>query len=175
MSGPKLTSDDVDRFWRCVDFGDEAECWPWLGAKNAHSYGVFCIDRRTHGSHRIAVLIATGEWAGRFMVLHNCDFASCCNPGHLRIGTGRDNAADRKLRPKQPISRGIKFPERAEALRVARARLNLSQRDIAKLVGVTQPNVSLVESGQTSPRADKIARYAEVYGVPVETFIPGAS
>ena len=173
MSGPRLDSDAVDRFWSCVDYGDPDECWPWMARRTRKGYGSFQVDGRPHGAHRIAVFIATGEWAGKLLVLHSCDRPPCCNPAHLRIGTEKDNAADRILRPKPHATHGVKLSERAETLRVARARLNLSQRDIAQLVGVSQPNVSLVESGQTSPRADKIARYAEAYGVPVETFIPG--
>jgi predicted XRE-type DNA-binding protein len=174
VSGPRLDSDAVDAFWSCVDYGDPDECWPWTGTSRRGGYGIFRVGRRFHGAHRIAVLIATGEWAGDLWVLHSCDFPACCNPAHLRVGTARENAEDRKLRPKQHAPRGIKHQDRAMALRLARVERGLSQREIARLVGVSQPNVSLVESGQTSPRADKIARYAAAYGVPVETFIPGA-
>ena len=173
MSRPKLDSDAVDRFWRCVDFGESDVCWPWTGARTRGGYGIFSVDGTAHGAHRVAVFIDTGKWPGRLWVLHSCDRPSCCNPNHLRIGTAQENAADRSLRPKQHVKRGDQLATRAQVLRTARVMLGLSQRDIARIVGVTQPNVSLVESGQTSPRADKIARYAEAYCVPVETFIPG--
>ena len=40
---------------------------------------------------------------------------------------------------------------RAEAIRVARARLRLKQADLAKQAGVDQPRVSKAESGRAKP------------------------
>jgi hypothetical protein len=101
---PSVTSSDVDRFWRLVDFGDESACWPWNGTRNLAGYGRFWLDGSRHGAHRISVLIATRKWAGGLFVLHSCDNPPCCNPAHLRIGTAADNAQDassrgRTLRP----------------------------------------------------------------------------
>jgi hypothetical protein len=41
-------------------------------------------------------------------VLHSCDNPVCCNPAHLRVGTDKDNAADRIARNRQ--QRGSRVP-----------------------------------------------------------------
>jgi len=39
------------------------------------------------------------------MILHSCDNRKCCNPNHLRAGTGKDNYRDalerNRLKPNQ--------------------------------------------------------------------------
>jgi DNA-binding XRE family transcriptional regulator len=172
---PRLTADVVDLFWSWVDYGESDACWPWTGTKNSHGYGQFTIKGSKFGSHRIALLIATGDWTERSFVLHGCHFRACCNPLHLRIGTPLENSRDRMMREEHAPSRhGNALVKQMVALRTARFSTDKSQWDMARLIGVTQGTVSRVERGIIIPRPDKIAAFAAAYGVPVETFIPGA-
>jgi transcriptional regulator with XRE-family HTH domain len=54
------------------------------------------------------------------------------------------------------------FPERLRQLRVQK---NLSQGDLAKLVGLHQNHIGRYERGDSQPTASKITKLAEVLGV----------
>ena len=47
----------------------------------------------------------------------------------------------------------MKAPRLANRLKVARAELNLSQEELAALVGVTRQTISSIETGQYCPSA----------------------
>jgi putative transcriptional regulator len=53
-------------------------------------------------------------------------------------------------------------------LKVARAERNLSQEDLAKLVGVTRQTISSIETGQYCPSTLLALALAKCFGKPVE-------
>ena len=57
------------------------------------TYGRFWIDGRTEAAHRLAYKFTYGAIT-QPMILHSCDNPPCCNPAHLRQGTGLDNSRD---------------------------------------------------------------------------------
>lgn len=89
---------DAVRFWRRVDRRDDDSCWLWLGARNQHTgYGVLDIHRIRRGpiaAHRISYAIAHGSVPAGLVVMHSCDNKPCVNPGHLTVGTQRENCRD---------------------------------------------------------------------------------
>ncbi len=78
------------------------------GAKNAAGYGVIRVGKRTIGVHRIALahklnapdLLEPAHMSGvhKRYALHSCDNPACCNPKHLRLGSGQDNGDDKRER-----------------------------------------------------------------------------
>ncbi len=58
------------------------------------------------------------------------------------------------------------------ALALARERAGLTQADVARRMGTTQPAVARLERGEADPRLSTVERYAEVVGWRVEA-IPG--
>lgn len=94
----------ITRFWSKVDRRGADECWPWTGtiAKGSRvniKYGQFGLNKtaggcKTYRAHRFAWLLANGAVPQDMNVLHRCDNPRCCNPGHLFIGTQRDNIED---------------------------------------------------------------------------------
>ena len=52
-----------------------------------------------------------------------------------------------------------------------RLKLNLTQRELAKLIGVTAAAISLWETGRLNPRKDRLPKIAEALGYPVRTLI----
>ena len=50
-------------------------------------------------------------------------------------------------------------------LRAARINKNLTQEQVAEMVGVTKKTVGSWESGKTRPKIDKIEPLCELYGV----------
>lgn len=86
-----------ERFWSKVDIRSDSECWPWLAAirKQGEGYGAFWYRGRHHPAHRMAWILTHGNYAPGLVVCHRCDNPPCCNPGHLFLGTPRQNNDDK--------------------------------------------------------------------------------
>lgn len=82
-----------ERFWAMVTRGDG--CWEWLGARDNHGYGSFCVQKRLRRAHRVAYVLIHGSIPHGLYVLHRCDNPGCVRPDHLWLGSGDDNDADR--------------------------------------------------------------------------------
>jgi transcriptional regulator with XRE-family HTH domain len=52
-----------------------------------------------------------------------------------------------------------------DRIRIQRARLRMSQTDLAKRIGISLTSMSAIEAGHTDPRASRIKKMAEVLGV----------
>lgn len=83
-------------------------CLEWQGARNTGGYGVMRLNGSTVGVHRVMLaaklnrpdlLVSPILQPGHpIYALHSCDNPACCEPKHLRMGSGADNAADAKAR-----------------------------------------------------------------------------
>ena len=77
----------------------DSECWLWTGSQVC-GYGkhkAFGVQRAHRISYR--VFKANGDpIPSELMVRHTCDRKLCVNPGHLELGTHRDNMNDMKVR-----------------------------------------------------------------------------
>jgi hypothetical protein len=114
-------------FWDCVDVGSPEECWPWnRGEPRQNKYGRIWNGEIYVQAHRFAYELENGKIEGDLLVCHKCDNPSCCNPGHLFLGTYADNAHDAmaKGRFRQHEQTGeylwperIKDPEKIERLK----------------------------------------------------------
>lgn len=101
-------------FWAKVGNFAGDGCWPYLGKlKNRRGYGIVSME---HGgkryAHRLAWALTHGHLQGGACVLHKCDNPECVNPGHLFLGTIRDNNKDmkRKGRARGPYLKGERCP-----------------------------------------------------------------
>lgn len=92
----KIKKSLVDRFWSFVIKRDG--CWSWSGAKKEGGYGLLgrgdkrgSVIKATHVSWKIHFgrFPLSGEW-----VLHKCDNPECTNPGHLYLGSPKENTRD---------------------------------------------------------------------------------
>jgi HNH endonuclease len=83
------------RFWKFVEPEPNSGCWLWSGAQNRRGYGAISIARsRMREAHRIMWQLEYGRIPDGMHVLHRCDVPPCVNPGHLWLGTRRDNMQD---------------------------------------------------------------------------------
>lgn len=86
----------IDRFWSKVSKVPDANgCLNWTASHMKTGYGAFGEYKKVHGAHRLAWQLTNGAIAPGIQVCHSCDNPSCCNVGHLFLGTAKDNAADR--------------------------------------------------------------------------------
>lgn len=79
-------------------FKDGAGCWEWPMSRTAAGYGQ--LGYREYGrqkiayAHRAAYMSDRGEIPTGMHVCHSCDNPGCFNPGHLFLGTPKDNLSD---------------------------------------------------------------------------------
>ena len=83
-------------------------CWPWIGGVSSTGHGSFraaslpgTSRRGTVSAHLFAYQLAYGViprlgWSGAedAVICHQCDFAGCTNPAHMRLGTDATNKAE---------------------------------------------------------------------------------
>jgi hypothetical protein len=93
-------------------------CWVWIGGVSSTGHGSFRAAslpgpsrRGTVPAHLFAYQLEYGViprlgWSGAedAMICHQCDFAGCTNPAHMRLGTNATNMAEYFARRKNVAS-----------------------------------------------------------------------
>jgi len=141
-----------ENFFAHCDLSNGADaCWPFLRSKNALGYGRVWVNGKCEEAHRFAFTLSKGEIPIGMCVLHSCDFPSCCNPAHLRIGTARANAADReeRQRGRQPAgeANAQSVLTAKDVIFIRRCRDIYNSEQMAKMLGVQRSNICKVLSG----------------------------
>lgn len=99
----------ADRFWSKAIPEPTSGCLLWLAGCDSSGYGTFANESRVvEGAHRASYRLTNGAIPRGLRVLHKCDVPCCVNPGHLFLGTQRDNIHDmfRKGRNRPTSRRG---------------------------------------------------------------------
>lgn len=94
---PRLTY--LERFHASYEKKGPDECWPWTGRMwHGMEYGLFKakeLNNRAMAASRASWIIHNGPiTVPKLVVRHTCDNPRCVNPGHLIIGTYRQNSKD---------------------------------------------------------------------------------
>lgn len=130
---------------------DEHGCWCWVGRRQ-NKYGHLSFKSKAYRAHRFSYLVFKGPIPDGLYVCHSCDNPLCVNPEHLWLGTNADNRADSVA--KRRHARGntcgkSKLNEDQVCTLVTLVQVGNTQREVAKLFGVTQANVSSIMTNKT--------------------------
>lgn len=105
------------RFWSKVNKSEGDGCWIWTGCKTKNGYGRFLFDGKVRIATRIALILSGKTPPEGLLILHKCDNPPCVNPGHLFVGTMKDNQQDAAAKGRFWIQR---HPEKGEDSRNSR-------------------------------------------------------
>lgn len=127
-----------------VAFGNDEECWEWVGSYNNHGYGTIKLDGEAL-AHRWSYKYFNGDTCG-LNVCHSCDNPKCVNPNHLFLGTQKDNSLDMARKGRHPYLLQRKLPD--EKVRDIRrlASLGYKSREISDKHGMTVDSIQRITS-----------------------------
>ena len=151
-----------ERFWKFVNKKGEDECWVWTGcrggfiANNSKEawkaarldrkrwYGGFSIKGKLYLAHRISYAMANGPIAAGYCVLHTCDNPNCVHPGHLFLGTIRDNNIDAAKKGRHPQMRLTAD----EVIQIKQNAENKTAAELAKIYNVKPRHIYRIRAGE---------------------------
>lgn len=112
---PKLTEEQLSRFFNSFLIKDESECWSWLEAvrnkRAKEQVPVFRMNGTNFIASRISYFVFRKKDQGSFLVCHTCNYYTCVNPNHLYLGTYKSNYADMVKAGTTPILHEGKLTE----------------------------------------------------------------
>lgn len=153
---PALSENDCRRFLSFFAADAGLDCWPWVGYqfKRRGGYGRFFIKERPFYAHRVSYFYHFGVDPLGLCVCHHCDNPVCVNPGHLYLGTDKENTMDKMARGRHrfglPDSRGERHGgAKLTDSDVREIRLSqLNQRALAKKFSVSPATICNILKGR---------------------------
>lgn len=149
----RIVGDDVTRFRSKVDTASGPDaCWPFLGGRDGHGYGIVRFQGKPAKAHRVAFFIEHGRWPEP-MACHRCDNRPCCNPSHIYEGTATDNVRDMVVRDRIVTADGAsngraRLDEGRSRTIQRRYAAGESAADLAAEFGVSKSTIHLVLRGE---------------------------
>jgi hypothetical protein len=169
---PEITPEQAKRFWSHVDIkpvtdpnaqpgSPENPCWLWTGGLfKRYGYGQTGFGRKARGirAHRVAYFLHTGLDPGNYDILHHCDVLHekrsrrCCNPGHMTLGTRKQNLDDRDAKGRtargEQDGNAVLTDEKVRLIRLM-GQNGMKAREIAAVFGVNHVTIWFVLKRRT--------------------------
>lgn len=138
----KAFCSDKCRFMSYVKVTDE--CWIWMGAVNRRGYGKLCFQKNnTDTAHRVSYKLFNGPIENDLYVCHSCDNPACVKPGHLWLGTNKENMMDMVEKGRQ---HSRLQPKDILKIRELHEKFGVSQKKIMEQFKISCGYVSLILS-----------------------------
>lgn len=147
----------MERFWNKVD--KSKDCWEWTASKRL-GYGIFKINKKSFGAHRLSYEMKNGKIPNGLHVCHKCDNRSCVNPDHLFLGTHSDNMKDSyskgrllvpttsRFRLRHIPANGLISRERAYEIRELIKVKDCSLKELASKIGISYQLIRDINIGR---------------------------
>ena len=149
-----MRTSELERFEKKYIPEPNSGCWLWIAFRNPLGYGMFHTYRKPNQpmelAHRVSRRLYRGEFDENLLVMHRCDNPPCVNPGHLFLGTSKDNAQDSALKGRHWDCSGS-----------GNGRAKLSRHDVAR--------IRMLAPGRDPRNSRRKEILAEEYGVHVGT------
>lgn len=140
----------MKRFWDKVAVKGPDDCWEWQAYRGGAGYGRFGAGRKVFTASRIFWELANGEIPDGLFVCHRCDNPGCVNPGHLFLGTPKQNIDDmcskgRAKRRHGEAHRDARFTEQqVRDIRANYALCRVSSRELGARYGVSHKAIQRI-------------------------------
>lgn len=137
---------------------DSTGCWIWTGYCEPFGHGAMALNGRKERVHRVAAFVWLDlDLLSDLHVLHLCDNLPCFNPDHLYLGTNADNMRDRVNAGSYGNGKSGKRKLQDDDVRKVLYLLTegMSQHQIAKIMGVTQPTIRAIVIGRTHKHIER--------------------
>lgn len=142
---------DINRFLGRVKKNTK-NCWPWTGYKDRCGYGIFYFNGVNIPAHRFSYLMHKGNIFKNLLVLHSCDNPRCVNPGHLSLGTVKDNIQDKVNRNRQYRPQGEKSPNakltEKQVREILKKQNHFSQIELGKEYNIRAQSIGKIINGE---------------------------
>jgi len=147
-----INSKYVHRFWRGVDKHGptmphmKTRCWVWKRGKYKSGYGSLRFGNKCEYTHRISWEMEYGTATKGMLVCHKCDNRACVRPGHLFLGTHKDNTQDMWDKGRQCVLSGednprTKLSDAQVKEIIIKRKAGRTLRSLGKEYGVTHPTI----------------------------------
>ncbi len=136
-----------DLLVRC-DLADGG-CLEWRGARSRGGYGKVGYGGTVKLVHRLAFELSSGIDPKGSMVCHRCDNPGCAEPGHLFLGTAKDNVRDMMRKGRKANT--VKKLSKVEAMRireVSRRGNTNTVKGLAAEYGISVTHVWKIRAGK---------------------------
>lgn len=130
---------------------DRCIIWPYGKTGGLRPYGAIGYRGKPWTTHRLALCIYTNTWPGAdILACHGpCHNPLCFNPLHLSWGTRTDNNRDQDRDGTRARGEAMPVSKLTEkGVREIRAS-SRTQKDLAKMYGVSAPSISMARSRKT--------------------------
>lgn len=147
----------AERIYAC-SISTDSGCWEWARAVGKNGYGLVTIGKGNQDyAHRASYAAFNGPIPKGMDVCHSCDNRKCVKPGHLFVGTrkqnmedcARNNRVNRTVKARGEKQHLAKLTD--ESVREIKAKLSdgKSCYSLGKLYGVARITISRIKNGKT--------------------------